>query len=313
MIELTPTARTRLNDYFDELRRVISGSPAVDLGEVEMDVRDHINSALSSCSAPVDEATLDSVLRELGSPVHWLPGDERPWYRKTRTELIALAKQRVIQFIHFVAESPESYRLAYLSLLVLVVGWCSVGVLNGNSAFVFSNLATLASFVLSRAALSVYGATKLSSGQKWLLYPGLLTVYIPLAALLLFGLAGMSATYITMVLRDGEINHVRLQDERIRRHERLGDDEKQAHELHLKALRSNPIARIALLSPIGIACVVIAAIGLNWLLIGLWIALFPGTIRNIFYPFLDRTTHWSGVVIGFIGLLMSLGGLALLQ
>jgi hypothetical protein len=313
MIELTPTARTRLNEYFDELRRVLSGSPAVDLGEVEMDVRDHINSALSSCSAPVDEATLNSVLRELGSPAQWSAGDERPWYRKTRTEVIALAKQCVVQFLHFVAESPESYRLAYLSLLVLVIGWCSVGVLNGNSAFVFSNVATLASFVLSRAALSVFGSTKLSSGQKWLLYPGLLTVYIPFAALLLFGLAGMSGTYIKMVLSDGEINHVRLQKERIHRLERLGDNEKEAHELALRALRTNPLTRIALLSPIGIACVVIAAMGLNWLLIGLCIALFPGTFRNIFHPFLDGITRWSGVVFGSIGFLMSLCGLTILR
>ena len=54
MIELTPSAETHLNDYFHELRRVLSGSPSVDPADVERDVRDHIDAALVGSSAPVE-------------------------------------------------------------------------------------------------------------------------------------------------------------------------------------------------------------------------------------------------------------------
>ena len=48
-------------------------------------------------------------------------------------------------------------------------------------------VATLVCFILSRVALSLLGAGRLTGGQKWLLYPALLAVYLPVTAVILFG------------------------------------------------------------------------------------------------------------------------------
>ena len=78
MTELTPTAESRLNAYFHELRRVLSGSPSVDPADVERDVRDHIDAALVGQAAPIDDSALNHVLQMLGSPAEWLSESSRP-------------------------------------------------------------------------------------------------------------------------------------------------------------------------------------------------------------------------------------------
>jgi hypothetical protein len=170
MIELTPSAQSRLNDYFQELRRVLSGSPAVDPSDVERDVRDHIDAALVGQAVPVEAPALDDVLHKLGSPAQWLPdADATPrtislseWLRQIGLQL---------------ARGPESYRMAYLSFFVFVVG-CSLSFLaKAGQPLV---IAIPVSFILSRAALSLFTAERLTSGQKWLLYPSLVAVYVPL-------------------------------------------------------------------------------------------------------------------------------------
>ena len=83
MIELTPSAQNRLDDYLNEMRRVLTGSPSVDLADVERDIRDHIDAALAGQVAPVEALVLDNVLQSLGKPSQWLPEAETAWYRRS--------------------------------------------------------------------------------------------------------------------------------------------------------------------------------------------------------------------------------------
>jgi hypothetical protein len=181
MIELTPTAQSRLNSYLYELHRVLSGSPSVDPADVERDVRDHIDAALVGHAAPVDASALDDVLGKLGSPAQWLPeGESRPRVPRP-SQLLSGFRQAILQAGRRLAGGPESYRLAYLSFLLFVAGW-SVGFLTKTEGFLV--ITTFVSFIFSRAALSLFTPQGLTGGQKWLLYPSLAVVYLPIALLI---------------------------------------------------------------------------------------------------------------------------------
>ena len=118
MIELTPAAQSRLDDYFQELRRVLSQSPSVDAADVERDIRDHIDAALVGHSATVEASALDEVLRKLGSPAQWLPDGEPARFRKSPAELLSPFNEAIFEVGRRLAGGPERYRLAYLSLFL---------------------------------------------------------------------------------------------------------------------------------------------------------------------------------------------------
>jgi hypothetical protein len=172
MTELTPTAESRLNAYLHELRHVLSGSPSVDPADVERDVRDHIDAALVGQAAPIDDSALNHVLQTLGSPAQWLLESTRP-ARRPRISYSAI-KQSAVEFARRLAGGPESYRLAYLSLLVFAAGWGLTLLAQHPGPLV---VAMPVSFILSRAALSLFSADEIRIGQKWLLYPILAVVY----------------------------------------------------------------------------------------------------------------------------------------
>ena len=170
-----------MNDYLYELHRVLSGSPSVDPADVERDVRDHIDAALVGHAAPVDAWRLDDVLGKLGSPAQWLPeGECRPRLPLPSQWLSGL-RQAILQVGGRLAGGPESYRLAYLSFLLFVAGW-SVGFLTKTGGLLL--ITTFVSFIFSRAAFSLFTPQGLTGGQKWLLYPSLAVVYLPIALLI---------------------------------------------------------------------------------------------------------------------------------
>jgi hypothetical protein len=341
MIELTPGAQSRLDDYLNELRRVLSGSPSVDSAEVERDIRDHIDAALAGQAAPIEAFVLDDVLQTLGSPSQWLPEAESAWFRRSPARWPALFKQALLRVGRRLAGGPESYRLAYLSLLVLGLGWYLMPSGRLDEVIFGPMIATLFSFILSRAALALFGAERLSAGQKWLLYPALLAVYLPVAALMFLGpvaIAGLNA-----IKSDLEFGSARQRWESLneqvrdldRRIERDRDELQQAETSGLTTVRGvdeikkslagrisqreaavqelenhPPYPRLwnVSLNPIKMTCGLTAVAGASWFLIGLLWTLLPGLIRNAFYPFVAPSSRRSGFALAALGLLMSLGG-----
>lgn len=162
MIALTDEAQARLDFYLGQVRLSLRGHRSVEPAEVERDIAEHIEGELSGVGRPVPAAELDKVLRQLGSPEQWVPAEDLVWWRKS------LLRLRV---------GPEDWRLAYLSLGLLVLGF-----------FVppFLALAIPAAFLLARAAVALAGERGEALGaQRWLLYPALLLVYAPAAVALL--------------------------------------------------------------------------------------------------------------------------------
>jgi hypothetical protein len=128
-------------------------------------VNEHIENELGDTTEPVSSEQLGAVLKKLGSPLQWVPEEEIPWWRK---------------FIIRIHSGPEDWRLAYLSFGLLLLGFIFL-----PSFFVF----LVASYLVSRAAISFSNYNLQVEEQKWLLYPSLIIVNVMIfSALLLWPL-----------------------------------------------------------------------------------------------------------------------------
>src|SRR5215471_1627559 len=86
-VKLSDSAKQLLDRYLRELRISLQGSRSVDPGEVEAEVRQHIDQELVDAQQPVSGERLGEVLNKLGSPVQWVPLDELPWWRRVIIKL----------------------------------------------------------------------------------------------------------------------------------------------------------------------------------------------------------------------------------
>ena len=157
MITLSDGAKRSLEDYLRKARTYLRGFKFVDADEIEQNVTEHIETELEGVPEPVSRDDLVAVLEKLGSPQQWVPTEEYPWWRL---------------FILRLRSGPEDWRLAYVSLGLLVVGLLVA--FNPPACVVF----ILASFIVSRATLSEVEDSKELKAQKWLLYPSLILVYV---------------------------------------------------------------------------------------------------------------------------------------
>ena len=168
MKKLTEDAKVRLDKYLDQARNSLCKCTSIDADEVESDIKTHIETELEGTDEPVSLKNLEAILDRLGSPTQWVPEEEIAWWRKV---ILRLRK------------GPEDWRLAYISFGLLMFAFLAGRQLSyfaGRHTFL---LLILASFILARAAIYTAGDTKELGGQRWLLYPSLLIVYIPLAVL----------------------------------------------------------------------------------------------------------------------------------
>jgi len=157
MTEFTPEAETRYEQYLQRVRTCVGLCPSADADDVVQDVREHVEKEFQDRPGPVAAEDLQAVLDRLGSPDQWI-GEDMSWWRRAAEHL---------------RKGPEDWRLAYLSLGVLVFGTALTG-----------PLGILGSFCLSRAALAVSAPGEIEA-KKWLIYPSLVIVYVLLAATVL--------------------------------------------------------------------------------------------------------------------------------
>ncbi len=260
MTELTPTAESRLNAYLHELRRVLSGSPSVDPADVERDVRDHIDAALVGQAPPIDDSALNHVLQTLGSPGQWLPETEAARAPAAPAFSLSAMKQRGVRYLRRLAGGPESFRLAHWSLIVFAVGW-ALTLLSHHPGPLC--VAVPVSFLLSRAALSLFTVEEQNGGQKWLLYPVLAVAYLLLLLVLVVApiVVGVAAW---------------------------------EHRIHQTRPQSLTQAEVVV--------AVSACSGGTWLMLGVVTALFPAAVRNVFHPFAPWYSRRSGLRLAMVGL-----------
>ncbi len=250
MVELTESAKKCLDNYLRRVRVYLKGCKSVDADEIEADIREHIDSEFVGATATVSYDQLDAVLTRLGSPQQWVPEDELPPWRK------------ILLRLH---TGPEDWRLAYLTFGLLIVGF-----------IVFPMIIFLApaSFLVARAALS-FSDNKLPKGQRWLVYPSLLLIYVPLALAIAFW-------PISLVVAVGE----NIEGEYRNSDSLLADD-----------LHAWVITWLIMLS----------AQGLWWAMLGGFCLKFQAFVKKLVTPFSDRVTTKRIAVVLLTGLVMAVG------
>lgn len=250
--KLSDAARQILQRYLWELRISLRGCRSVDPAEVEADVKQHIDQELADTPAPVPGERLDEVLRKLGSPWQWVPIEELSWWRRI------LLKLRM---------GPSDLRLAALVLALLVMGLLFVPL---TWPFL------LASFLLARATVAMVAENeKELDWQRWLIYPPLIIIYLPLAiALLLWpALSGVLA---------GE----------------LADDR------GLNPFNHHPWRALPTL-PFVISAVASALSGW-WSILAAAVMIWPRAPMHLFRPFIGRARRWVAALLLAIFLLVFL-------
>ncbi|HEX8153562.1 MAG TPA: hypothetical protein VF698_10570, partial [Thermoanaerobaculia bacterium] len=165
MIELTPAARERVDDYLQRMRSELRGTRAVVADEVEQSVREHIEIALATAQSPVGATEVIGILDRLGPPERWLADEERPMWRR------ALDRVR---------SGPEDWRLAYLSFGLFVASIVLIPF--------FGFLLLIPAMFVSRAWIELARDRGEPLGpRRWLVYPAMLVVLAFATGLLIIG------------------------------------------------------------------------------------------------------------------------------
>jgi hypothetical protein len=169
MMELTPSAQQRFDEYFRRLRHSMRGASPAEADDVEQSVREHIDVALAGAATPIGNEQLAEVLDRLGAPDRWIGVEEPSFVRRMMERL---------------RSGPEDWRLAYaafgLFLLALILMPIGIGV-----------LLMFASYLVSRAYVD-FMETKdeVPGGRRWLVYPPIALFLFMAVAFFVVGLAG---------------------------------------------------------------------------------------------------------------------------
>jgi hypothetical protein len=165
MIDMTPAARERLDNYLQRLRNELRGTRSVVADEVEQSVREHIEIALAGAQTPVGATEVIGVLDRLGPPERWLADEERPVWRR------AIAK---------LSTAPDDWRLAYLAfgLFLASIVFLPIG---GILLLIPALLVSRAYIELARDRGEPLGA------RRWLVYPSIAVVLAFATGLLVVG------------------------------------------------------------------------------------------------------------------------------
>jgi len=182
MSRLTDAAQKRLDEYLQQVRACLQGCETVDADEVQRDITEHIETELTGTAEPVSVNQLDDVLRRLGSPSQWVPPEEATWWRKATLKLRRDAGNWPLAYAAF------GIFLLFLLLYFVSVQYGFMWPTRFRPFFPWGRFAALilllASFCVARAALSTADRAKELGARRWLIYPPLLLIYIPLCLII---------------------------------------------------------------------------------------------------------------------------------
>ena len=243
MVLLSDDAQVLRDRYLRQVRDSLRGHTSVDVDDVERDVQGHIDAALAGRPEPIDAGSLREILDRLGAPQTWVPSDDLPSWRHMFSRL---------------SKAPEDWRLPFLSFICLLAG-VTLFLLPFGMLMLWPLpvILPIASFILARASLSVLAAHGESiATQRWLLFPPLLLVYVPLAIALFAWPVPLLA---------GAVTDLRLVREWV---ETISPRSFEANE----------------------AIVAVLAISIWWVVLGLLLVRFKQVAQAVFWP----VAEWLG-------------------
>ena len=165
MIEMTPAARERVDNYLQRMRSELRGTRSVVAEDVEQSVREHIEIALAHAQTPVGATEVIGILDRLRPPERWLAEEEQPLWRRA---------------LNHVRSGPEDWRLAYLSF-GLVLASVVLLPMFGFFLLIPAMFVGRASLELARDRGEPVGA------RRWLVYPSIALVLAIVTGLLIIG------------------------------------------------------------------------------------------------------------------------------
>lgn len=165
MIEMTPAARERLENYLQRMRGQLRGTRSVAAEDVEQSVREHIEVALANAPTPVGATDVLRVLDRLGAPERWLADEERSTWQR---------------FVDRLRNGPDDWRLAYLAFALFLL------------SFVFfpagGFLLAIPAMLVSRAYVELLRDRGEPLGaRRWLVYPSIALILAFATGLLILG------------------------------------------------------------------------------------------------------------------------------
>lgn len=308
MIEFTPEAEARLAEYLRQVRAALAGSPDVSPDEIEADIREHVENELRAAASPVGVARLEAVLDQLGPPAKWGAGEGPSLLQRLKQRL--RLGERLRSAREAVWRGPEDWRLAYLSFVVFALGVLTM---------VLFPLALVVSYILSRAGIAAARdkGAELGAARKWLLYPPVVLVSFAL----LTGVMALpiAAGGVTGGEVAGSANRVREFD---RPNPTPSDPldwramrNWQARESYKERIASQVEEDRQLLAAIPVhqewasvaagLFVGVGAVAIWWTILGFVSATFPGAVRGVFLPLLNRFERRHGLMLAVPALVIA--------
>ena len=159
--DFSAAARDLVKGYLERVRRALVESGTAEDTEIERDIVEHIEAALAESPRPVTPTAVEVVLDQLGSPRQWIPeSDAPPGWRHALGRLSAGARD---------------WRLAWLCFGAFLAALAATPLIGP--------LGLVVSYLVTRAAVSVSAERgDLLGARRWLFYPPLLIVVLPLLA-----------------------------------------------------------------------------------------------------------------------------------
>lgn len=303
MTAFTPAAEARLIDYLAQVRQALYANPDVSPDEVEADVREHIDTEFVGLNRPVTLGELDVVLNRLGPPTQWATAgavsQPRPGPGVITLDwkaFVSAARRRMKGVFATLWRGPEDWRLAYITFALTLLAPLTAG-LSLVVAYFFGRAAS----ELARDKGEPLGA------RRWLIYPAVVVVSLPL--------------FLGLMFAPAVIVSVQLEEERTRaaRYEFRGwedsgghplrESERAGYEQLLSAVRALPgtgdVQEVLFLM-----FVFVGTLAAWWTILGLAMWAFPKWATTLFHPLLDGYDYLHGVRLaacGGVGLLVWIG------
>lgn len=307
----TAEATARLDDYLRQVRAALDGLPDVSADEVEADIRDHVAAEVRGDGRTVTLVRLEAVLAALGPPAVWRP--DAPAAGPTFS-----SKRWLVGVAGTLLRGPEDWRLAYLCFICFVLVVPTGGIL------------LIPAYLLGRAAVELARDMGQPLGaRRWLVYPGILAVSVPLLLGLAFAppvvativsadLASDARIYrdvVQSVAADGTVtfrpgvdaehdwrhwglNRAGVRDSALDRRAvrvwRISEADRRTHERVLAVMERLPVPPQVQVVAFT-AFLALGALLAWWLVVGVGMWAFPAWPVTVFHPLLDGYDWLHGV------------------
>lgn len=174
MIEMTPAARERLDNYLQRVHSELRGARPAVADEIEQSVHEHIEIALAHAQGPIGATDVIGVLDRLGPPERWLADEERPAWRR---------------FTDRIRSGPEDWRLAYIAFGLFVASLL---------LFPIGVILMIPALIVSRAYVELLRDRGEPLGaRRWLVYPSIALVLAIAVVVFVIGMPVPMVSWVT--------------------------------------------------------------------------------------------------------------------